>query len=127
MGNISELRHSRKAVLAVVSLAIFTDMFSFGVVVPILPRILSRVGEVTDTRQSILYVCYAVGLFVTTPIIGWFSDTYKTRQVPMLIGLIGLACSTLTFAHAPSLVYFCSPECSRVFPLPPHGSLALRC
>lgn len=99
---ISELRRSRAAVLAVVSLAIFTDMFSFGVIVPILPRILSRVGEVSDARQSVLYVCYAIGLFVTTPIIGWISDAYKTRQAPMLIGLIGLACSTLLFAHAPS-------------------------
>lgn len=88
--------------MAVVSLAIFTDMFSFGVIVPIIPHILSRVGVVSDARQSILYVCYAIGLFVTTPIIGWFSDTYKTRQAPMLMGLIGLACSTLIFAHAPS-------------------------
>ena len=39
---------------------------------------------------------------MTTPIIGWFSDTYKTRQAPMLMGVIGLACSTLIFAHAPS-------------------------
>lgn len=100
--NISEMRCSRTTVLVVVSLAIFADMFNYGVIVPILPSILLRTGVINDARLSILYVCYAIGLFVTTPIIGWFSDRYKTRQVPMLMGVSGLICSTLIFAHASS-------------------------
>lgn len=102
MSYISEFRRSQKAVLIAVSLAIFADMFNYGVIVPILPSILSRTGVVNDDRLSILYIFYAIGVFMTTPIIGWFSDKFKTRQAPMLMGVSGLISSTLIFAHTSS-------------------------
>lgn len=95
--------NSKNAVLAVVCLAIFTDMFTFGVIVPILPTIVNRVSHnSTPTMQSVLYAFYAVGLFVTTPIIGWLSDNYLNRQAPMLGGLFGLAFCTLLFSYSPN-------------------------
>ncbi len=97
-------RRSPTGALVVSSLAIFSDMLIFGVVIPILPALVGRFTKPTDSRQTILFAAYAIGLFIATPIFGVVSDRYRNRRVPMLIGLAGLAGCTLLFAVATSYV-----------------------
>ena len=47
--------------LIVVTLAIFTDMLVYGLVVPILPGYASSLG-VSQTAIGLLFACYAIAL-----------------------------------------------------------------
>ena len=98
---IQRMRSSRGAVLFVCSLALFTDMLVYGIVIPILPAILRSIGippEQETTCSTILFSAYALGLFFATPVFGIFSDKTKNRMTPMLLGLAGLALTTVLFA-----------------------------
>ena len=111
--------------LIVVTLAIFTDMLVYGLVVPILPGYASSLG-VSQTAIGLLFACYAIALFIATPVFGILSDKIG-RKGPMLWGLLGLAdlpCSMrmptssgCSFWHVPC----------RAFPLQSHGQPVLLC
>ncbi|TMF41799.1 MAG: MFS transporter, partial [Chloroflexi bacterium] len=82
-------RGSPRAILLVVTLAIFTDMLVYGLVVPILPRYATTLGA-SQAAIGLLFGSYAVALLVATPFWGILSDRVG-RRGPMLWGLIGLA------------------------------------
>lgn len=88
---LAAFRHSKKAILLLVSLAIFTDMAIYGVIIPILPEVAK------EGSQSLLFASYAVALLGTTPIFGICSDWLGDRKTPMLIGQIGMLFATLLF------------------------------
>jgi MFS transporter, DHA1 family, solute carrier family 18 (vesicular amine transporter), member 1/2 len=105
---IYKIRTSKKSVLAVCSLALFIDMVIYGVPLPIFPTILRAVGVESEDSKfycDVLFSVYAVGLLLVTPILGILSDHYQNRQVPMLLGLIGLALSTILFPFAKNLTW----------------------
>jgi DHA1 family solute carrier family 18 vesicular amine transporter 1/2 len=84
--------------LIVVTIAIFTDMLVYGIIVPILPTYALSLG-VSQTAIGFLFGSYAIALLIATPIFGVLSDRIG-RKGPMLWGLIGLAVSTLFYAFA---------------------------
>lgn len=92
------------AVLVVSSLAVFTDMVIYGVIMPIIKEIIEKYPGYTQDditfAQGLLPAVYAAGLLIFTPIFGSISDRYRTRKIPMLLGQILLAASTLMFAFA---------------------------
>ena len=98
-GWLYRVRRSRISTLAVVSLALLTDMLVYGLIVPILPDIIKNMGR-QPADLGFLVGCYALGLLILTPIFGYVSDRWKARRLPMLVGLLGLAGSTLFFAFA---------------------------
>lgn len=103
MDYIVTSRSSKWAVLAVSALALFTDMVIYGAIMPIIEELVEKFGlEHSSWASSSLVVVYAVGLLIFTPIFGSFSDRYRNRRIPMLIGQVGLAISTLLFAFAHS-------------------------
>lgn len=91
-------KKSQRNGLIVVTLAIFTDMLVYGLVVPILPGYALSLG-VSQTAIGLLFGSYAIALFVATPIFGILSDKIG-RKGPMLWGLLGLAGATLLYAFA---------------------------
>lgn len=96
-------RRSPAAVLFVACLAVFTDMLIYGAVIPLVKVLLVSVGlngEFEAVAGTTLFAMYAVGLFVATPIFGIVSDRLSNRQIPMLIGLCGLAVTTVLFTFA---------------------------
>lgn len=82
-----------------VSLAIFTDIFFYALVIPVIPfSLTSQVGIPEDQVQrwtSILLACYSLALLVGSPIFGFYADHSSSRRWPLLIGLVVLAASTL--------------------------------
>ena len=92
------LNTNRKKALFVVTLAVFTDMFIHGMIVPILPIYAGSLG-ISQTALGFLFGSYALALLITTPIFGMISDKFG-RRGPMLWGILGLAAATLFFAFA---------------------------
>ncbi|KAK8076608.1 Major facilitator superfamily domain- general substrate transporter [Apiospora phragmitis] len=76
------------------------DSMFFGLIVPFLPNLLkSRVGLVDDAEiqlwNSVLVGVYGGAVFIGSPIFGWFADKAKSRKIPLLLGYLSLAASTV--------------------------------
>ncbi|KAL9620447.1 MAG: hypothetical protein Q9160_005032 [Pyrenula sp. 1 TL-2023] len=100
-------RSSRWFTITVVSFSIFTDLFLYSLVVPVLPFALSeRAGISSQDVQhwvSILLTVYGVSLLVGSPIAGYLSDRMQTRNSSFLSGLLVLLGATLMFCFARSI------------------------
>ena len=94
--------NSNNAVVIVVSVALFTDMLIYDVILPLLPEILIR-ANASPSNAGLLVASYAFGLLVATPLLSYWSDKYRDRKRPMLLGQVGLIISTLAFIKARSL------------------------
>ncbi|WZY00418.1 MFS transporter [Bacillus sp. FSL W7-1360] len=92
--------NSKKAVLLVVLLAIFTDMLMYGLVVPFLPIYAANLGA-SEAAVGLLLASYGASLFIGTPIAGFLADRFGSKQM-LIWGLLGLAIATLVFIFATS-------------------------
>lgn len=87
-------------IVATVGIGLFTDLFLYGIVVPVLPYLLTdRVGLPHDQIQSHvsgLLATYALASVLFSPVAGIIADRLSnSRQLPFLIGLIALLLATL--------------------------------
>lgn len=93
-----ELRSSGWFVTTVVSYAGATDIFLYGLIVPVTPTALqSRVGISEGSLQtwnSILLALFGVGLLASSPIAGYIADRFESRRYPYLFALVGLGAAT---------------------------------
>ncbi|KAL2856964.1 major facilitator superfamily domain-containing protein [Aspergillus pseudodeflectus] len=101
-----EFRSSKGFVTWVVAIAVFTDVFIYGMIIPILPEVLkTRIVVPADELQkwmSILLAAYGGALFVGSPVFGYYADRSSSRRTPFLIGLLALGGSTVMFWFAQS-------------------------
>ncbi|CAA21416.1 transmembrane transporter [Schizosaccharomyces pombe] len=99
-------RRSLPFIIGTIAIALFTDLFLYGIITPILPfSLVDRVGISPDRVQSVistLLAVYAVANIAASSPIGFLADKFLTRKVPMLIGLIFLTSATalLTFGNS---------------------------
>lgn len=98
-------------IVATVAVGLFTDLFLYGLIVPILPYLLQdRLGLPEDQVQSHvdgLLVAYAGASVLFSPIAGYLADKLSTRQAPFLLGLTVLILATVLLfvgANVPTLV-----------------------
>ncbi|GAM90209.1 hypothetical protein ANO11243_082500 [Dothideomycetidae sp. 11243] len=98
-------------IVATVAVGLFTDLFLYGLVVPILPYMLQdRVGLPDDQIQSHvsgMLAAYAGASVLFSPIAGYVADKTSTRQAPFLLGLTALLAATVLLflgANVPTLV-----------------------
>lgn len=93
------LRSSNLLLLVVVCGAVFTDIFLYGLLVPVLPFALtSRAGLASSQVprwNGILLALYNLGLCLGSPLFGLLADRTPTRRLPFLMGLFALAVATL--------------------------------
>lgn len=86
-------------IVSTVAVGLFTDLFLYGLVVPILPYMLQdRVGLPQDQVQSHvdgLLAAYAGASVVFSPVAGILADKTSTRQGPFLLGLTALLLATV--------------------------------
>ncbi|KAI1808952.1 MFS general substrate transporter [Daldinia bambusicola] len=101
------IRSSTTLIVLTVSLAIFTDIFYYALIVPVIPFSLTvQVGIAEDQVQhwtSILIACYSVALFIGSPAAGIYADHTSSRRWPLLLGLVALAASTLLLCFGNSI------------------------
>lgn len=92
-------RSSTLFIVATVAFALFTDLFLYGLVVPILPYMLQdRVGlpdEQVQSHVSGLLAAYAGASVLFSPVAGIVADKTSTRQLPFLLGLAALLGATV--------------------------------
>lgn len=93
---------TKNAVIAVVAVALFTDMLVYDTLLPLLPEILLRAHS-TPSNAGLLVASYAFGLLFATPFLSYWSDKYRDRKTPIIVGQVGLIFSTVCFVMARSL------------------------
>ena len=86
-------------ILSTVAVGLFTDLFLYGLIVPVLPFMLeNRAGvspEYTQRYTSAMLAAYAGASVFFSPIAGVLADKVSTRQAPFLLGLTSLLAATI--------------------------------
>ncbi|ETN47203.1 uncharacterized protein HMPREF1541_01394 [Cyphellophora europaea CBS 101466] len=89
-------------ILATISIGLFTDLFLYGLIVPVMPFILrDRVGVPPEYIQSYvsgMLAAFAGSSFIFSVPAGWVADRMNARQVPYLAGLAALLGATVLLA-----------------------------
>lgn len=95
-------RSNTSFIVATVAIAIFSDLFLYGLVVPVLPFMLKdRINLPQDQVQT--YVSGLLAVFAGASMLsslpaGWIADKTNARQLPFLAGLIALLGATVLLA-----------------------------
>ena len=92
-------RSSKGFILTTICIAVFTDIFLYGIIVPVIPFALTRRARVAEEDVqhwvSVLLAVYGAALLAAAPVCGWLADKSTSRRLPLLAGLIALAGATL--------------------------------
>ncbi|KAJ5965124.1 MFS amine transporter [Penicillium vulpinum] len=93
-----ELRSSKWFIMFVVAFAVGTDIFMYGLIVPVTPTALKdKVGipeKDVQSWTSILLALYSAALLAFAPVVGYIADRAESRRWPLLVGLVALAAAT---------------------------------
>ncbi|KAK2625777.1 hypothetical protein QTJ16_005089 [Diplocarpon rosae] len=98
------VRSSKTFILVTICIAVFTDIFLYGIIVPVIPFALSSRANVPQSSVqsyvSILLAVYGAALLIASPFAGWYADCSSSRRLPLLIGLLALAGATVMLCLA---------------------------
>ena len=92
-------RSNKLFIVSAVAVALFTDLFLYGLIVPVLPFMLEdRIGLPRDRVQSHvsgLLAAYAGASVAVSPFAGVLTDRISTRQAPFLLVIAALFGATV--------------------------------
>lgn len=88
--------------LYILGFIMFINALAYGVIVPLLYPYAQRFG-LSPFGLSLLFSCFSIAQFFSTPILGRISDRYGRKPV-LLFCLLGTAISLAVFAMAQSVV-----------------------
>ena len=98
---------SRHAVTFVL-ITVFLDMVGFGIIMPVLPKLIEDVGHVTIDRAAVIggwmFAAFSLSQFVFAPLMGNLADRFGRRPL-LLLAIFGLGMDFILMALAPSLVW----------------------
>ena len=96
----------RPGPLAFITLTVLLDTMGFGLIIPVLPTLVSQLGNVPLDRAATvggaLIMAYAMAQFLFSPVIGGLSDAHGRRPV-LLVSMAGFSASMLVAGFATSL------------------------
>lgn len=96
---------SRHAV-SFVLITVFLDMVGFGLIMPVLPKLIEDVGHVTIDRAAIIggwmFAAFSLAQFVFAPLMGNLADRFGRRPL-LLLAIFGLGLDFILMALAPTL------------------------
>jgi len=96
---------SRHAVTFVL-ITVFLDMVGFGLIMPVLPKLIEDVGHVTIDRAAIIggwmFAAFSVAQFIFAPLMGNLADRFGRRPL-LLLAIFGLGMDFILMALAPTL------------------------
>ncbi len=91
-----------------VFITVFIDMVGFGLIMPVLPRLIEQVSGRDLAGASLLggwlFFAYGGMQFLFGPAIGNLSDAFGRRPV-LLLAVFGLAVDYLLTAFAPTMLW----------------------
>ncbi|MBS0177463.1 MAG: TCR/Tet family MFS transporter [Nitrospira sp.] len=98
--------HPRQAAIAFILVTVVLDMLSFGIIIPVLPKLVEEfLGGDTPMAAEIyglMGTAWALMQFVCSPIQGSLSDRFGRRPV-VLLSNVGLGLDFILMALAPSV------------------------
>jgi MFS transporter, DHA1 family, tetracycline resistance protein len=96
----------RRASVAFILVTLFIDSLGFGLVIPIVPKLVEQLlgGAISQASFAVglLTALYAVMQFFAAPVLGALSDRYGRRPV-ILLALTALGCDYVLLSLAPNL------------------------
>lgn len=96
---------SRHAVTFVL-ITVFLDMVGFGLIMPVLPKLIEDVGHVTIDRAAVIggwmFAAFSLAQFVFAPLMGNLADRHGRRPL-LLLAIFGLGMDFILMALAPTL------------------------
>ncbi len=99
---------SRTPALGFIFVTILIDCIGFGVIIPVMPSLISQLANVGNSEASrlggYLLFAFAAMQFLCAPIMGGLSDQYGRRPV-LLASLFGFGLDYIFLAFAPSLAW----------------------
>lgn len=102
-----KFRSSKTFIIVTVASAVFTDIFAYGIVVPVFPFALTERANIdpsdVQTWVSIFLAVYGGALLVAAPICGWLADRMGSRQLTFMLGLLVLGGSTAMLCAGSSI------------------------
>lgn len=101
-------RNNNNAALGFVFVTVLLDVIGFGIIFPIIPKLISRfvggdIGLAAEYGGWLIFA-YALMQFLCAPILGNLSDSYGRRPV-LLLSLFALGIDCIFMAFAPSLFW----------------------
>lgn len=91
-----------------VLLAVFLDMVGFGLIIPVLPRLIEDVGHMTLGEAALIggwmFAAFSLAQFFFSPMMGNLSDRFGRRPL-LLLAIFGLGLDYLFHALAPTIFW----------------------
>ncbi|PVU94788.1 hypothetical protein BB561_002250 [Smittium simulii] len=94
---------TRAAVLVLVCISLLVDVGIYGFIVPALPEILQGEFKASESLNGFFVALYGLGVLIGAPTSSYLSDKYKKRKLPMEIGFIILAVSSLGIGYSTNI------------------------
>jgi len=99
-------RTAGKSAFVFVFITVLVDSIGFGIILPVLPRLIMELTGVTVDRAAAyggwLSFVYALMQFFCAPVLGNLSDRFGRRPV-LLFALLALGCDYLIMGFAPAI------------------------
>src|ERR1700745_4081125 len=100
------MESKRRAALGFIFVTVLLDMLAFGIIAPVMPRLVSdfRHGNMASASKymGLFVTTWALMQFFFSPILGMLSDRYGRRPV-VLLSNFGLGLDYIVMALAPSV------------------------
>ena len=108
MTHASSAAPSRDAAVLFILVTVLLDMLSFGIVIPVLPKLVEAFLGGDTAQAAVIYglmgTAWALMQFICSPIQGALSDRFGRRPV-VLLSNIGLGLDYIVMALAPNVVW----------------------
>ncbi|TLY89834.1 MAG: TCR/Tet family MFS transporter, partial [Gammaproteobacteria bacterium] len=102
------LRKAGHGAFVFVFVAVLVDSIGFGIILPVLPRLIMQLTGVSVDRAAVyggwLSFVYALLQFFCAPVLGNLSDRFGRRPV-LLFALLALGCDYLVMGFAPVIAW----------------------
>ncbi|MCW3075747.1 MAG: transporter [Bacteroidetes bacterium] len=97
---------SKNASLGFIFVTILIDCIGFGIIIPIVPKLIEKLNGGNIAEASLvggwLLVLYAIMQFIFSPVLGGLSDRFGRRPV-LLISVLGLGLDYFLLGFAPNI------------------------
>jgi MFS transporter, DHA1 family, tetracycline resistance protein len=105
---VSASKPANRHAVTFVLITVFLDMVGFGLILPVLPKLIETVGKVDIAHAAVIggwmFAAFSLAQFVFAPLMGNLSDRFGRRPL-LLLAIFGLGLDFILMALAPTLAW----------------------